>query len=227
MKPLGATTRTWLESAAKGYYSALRDSPAQEYLQARGISGESAQRFRLGYSGAGEPIGMEQFRNHLSIPYLADGHVVSIKFRNLGEGVKYGQPTGQVARLFNVGALLRAGHYIMVTEGELDAISLEQVGVPAVGITGVTAWKSHHARLFEGFETVLVFKDDDEPKPTGRTNPDGSPVMRVPSDELIARLRDAELPVVVVKATSGFKDPNEMLAAGLGDDLRGIVEAAL
>jgi DNA primase len=217
-----------LQNSAEQMHAALPGSPASTYLEGRALGPDSAAQHRLGYAGNTGITGLEQFTNHLAIPYLSvDGHVVAIKFRNLGEGIRYGQPTGQKARLFNVSAFERADDYIVVTEGEIDAISLDSLGIPAVGVTGINSFKPHHARLFEGFARVIVFKDDDVPKPVpGRKNEDGSPVMRIASDELVATLREYELPVSVVKAPGG-KDVNDALVAGLGDELVETVRSVL
>jgi DNA primase len=35
------------------------------------------------------------------------------------------------------------------------------VGIPAVGVPGVQAWKPHYAKLFNGYDTVYVVGDND------------------------------------------------------------------
>jgi DNA primase len=52
--------------------------------------------------------------------------------------------------------------YIVITEGELDAVITSGVlGIPAVGVPGVAAWKTHFPKLFSGYETVYVVGDND------------------------------------------------------------------
>ena len=51
---------------------------------------------------------------------------------------------------------------IVVCEGELDAVVVSGViGIPAVGVPGVTAWKPHFPKLFNGYDTVYVVGDND------------------------------------------------------------------
>jgi phage/plasmid primase-like uncharacterized protein len=35
------------------------------------------------------------------------------------------------------------------------------LGIPAVGIPGVQAWKPHYAKLFSGYDTIYVVGDND------------------------------------------------------------------
>ncbi len=75
---------------------------------------------------------------------------------------KYGSPTGQKAHLYNVSDITLMSPYILVCEGELDTIIASGVlGIPAVGVPGVQAWKSHYPKLFGGYETVFVVGDND------------------------------------------------------------------
>ena len=55
----------------------------------------------------------------------------------------------------------KANQVIAITEGEMDAITLHQVGVPAVGIPGANAWKPHYRAVLEDFPNVYVVGDGD------------------------------------------------------------------
>jgi DNA primase len=69
---------------------------------------------------------------------------------------------GQKAHLYNVADTLIDSGSIVVCEGELDTVILSGVcNIPAVGVPGVTAWKPHYARLFNGFDTVYIVGDND------------------------------------------------------------------
>ena len=55
--------------------------------------------------------------------------------------------------------------YIGISEGEFDAvIATAECDIPTVAIPGVETWKQHAEwpRLFDGFNRVLVFKDNDD-----------------------------------------------------------------
>ena len=132
-------------------------------LEERGISELVASKYQIGTIT--DPInGHEMYAGWISIPYItAGGHCVGFKFRRLDDGKpKYGSPTGQKAHLYNVSDLTLSSKYIVVTEGELDAVITSGVlDIPAVGVPGVAAWKSHFPKLFSGYETVFVVGDND------------------------------------------------------------------
>lgn len=132
-------------------------------LAARGVSEEVAARYQLGT--VTDPLnGHEMHTGWLSIPYITAGnHCVGFKFRRLDEGKpKYGSPTGQKAHLYNVPDILLDSAYVVVCEGELDTVITSGVlGIPAVGVPGVQAWKPHYAKLFSGYDTIYVVGDND------------------------------------------------------------------
>lgn len=100
----------------------------------------------------------------LSIPYMtALGLCVGYKFRRLDDGKpKYGSPTGQKAHLYNVTDITIPSSRIVICEGELDTVIVSGVlGIPAVGVPGVAAWKEHFTKLFAGYDTVYIVGDHD------------------------------------------------------------------
>lgn len=102
----------------------------------------------------------------LAIPYrVAGGDVVFFKFRRIadGPGPKYLNTAGAAVPPYNVSAALRATDSIVIAEGELEVVTLQYLGIPAVGIAGVHLWKPHFARLFDGIPNVIVWGDPDEP----------------------------------------------------------------
>lgn len=132
-------------------------------LAERGISEEVAARFELG-TVTSPHNGHEMYEGWISIPYItAGGSCVGFKFRRIDDGKpKYGSPTGQKAHLYNVIDILEMSPYIVICEGELDAVITSGVlGIPAVGVPGVQAWKPHFAKLFMGYETIYVVGDND------------------------------------------------------------------
>ena len=134
-----------------------------KFLADRGISKEIADQYLLGTIVL--PVaGHENYKGWLSIPYLTVmGHCVGFKFRRLDEGKpKYGAPLGQKGHLYNVSDIILSSEYIAVCEGELDTIIASAIlGVPAVGVPGVQAWKAHFNRMFTGYGRVYVIGDND------------------------------------------------------------------
>ena len=151
-------------------------------LSERGISEEVAALYMLGT--VTDPMnGHELHDGWISIPYItALGHCVGFKFRRLDDGKpKYGSPVGQKTHLFNVTATMSPTKSIVITEGEFDAIVMDAVvGIPAVGVPGVAAWKPFYNKLFNGFDMVYIVGDNDV-KEDG-TNPGAEFSRRVASE---------------------------------------------
>ncbi|WP_407696596.1 toprim domain-containing protein [Streptantibioticus cattleyicolor] len=155
-------------------------------MKARGLAGV-ADRFRIGFVGSAL-TGHEQYAGMLVIPYLrpAGGeHGVATvrcrciadecvkdeagrylaplqKERHQGHG-KYRSLPGDVPRLYNTMALIGSSPNVVVTEGEMDAMTWEAAGVPAVGYQGTSAWRAHFDPAFMGFRHVYHVADGDEP----------------------------------------------------------------
>ena len=148
---------------AAQHYAQEINPEALAALGERGISEVVAARYMLGT--VTDPInGHELHEGWISIPYItALGHCVGFKFRRIDDGKpKYGSPTGQKAHLYNVADITIMSPSIIVCEGELDTIIASGVlGIPAVGVPGVQAWKSHYPKLFSGYETIYVIGDND------------------------------------------------------------------
>lgn len=213
MKPLPPSVRESVEKATATFHAALMEGGAPravEYLAGRGIDPSTAERFRLGYVATPEP-GFERFVGRVAIPnFCAAGHVVGIKFRaippdDLNTDRKYDQldvPT----RLFNLRALTEAGDVIWVTEGEIDAITLSMLGAPAVAVPGANNWKRHHARILEGFDRVVLIRDDDDA-----------------GLDLAKKIGATDLPLLTVRPPRGFKDVNAAYV-GARDELEKLIE---
>ncbi len=163
---LSESQRSSLETATAAYETQM-SREAASYLTARGIDQEAATGSRLGY--VDEPVtGHEGMRSMLSIPYITRAGVVGIKFRKLNGGKpKYLGLPGQHPRLYGVESLFTTEDFVVICEGELDAIvGSRMVGVPCVGVPGTGTWLDHFSRCFAEFDRVIVVMDNDD-KPDG------------------------------------------------------------
>lgn len=171
--------------AAKAYYAQYKGSPAESYLNARGL-GEVASRFGMGYVGSAL-TGHERSTGMLAIPYLRPAgseFVATVRFRCIAdkcvkdEDGKYYAPTrkeqhdghgkyqslpGDHPRLYNTSALIEPSPYIALSEGEFDTQASEAAGVPCVGKQGTSAWRDYFFPALVGFEVVFIIADGDEP----------------------------------------------------------------
>jgi len=150
-----------LEKAVTHYQKSI--NKAEEYLTTRGLSLQDAHTVRLGL--VEEPLpGHEQFAGRLAIPYITPSGVVDIRFRAVGhQEPKYMGMPGSQTRLYNVSALQTAGDIIAVTEGEIDAITLNyKCNIPSIGVPGANSWKKHYSRILQDFEKIYIFADGDQ-----------------------------------------------------------------
>ena len=175
MQRLSEGQRTFLREATSRYHNALYlpDNPAAEYLASRGLMAPSRQQemdqqYKLGY--VHDPLpGHEHYRGRIAIPYLrwSAQHgwaVVKIRFRRVGDGddAKYLDVANAPIRMYNTMALLQQSRDVAITEGEIDAITAQLCGIPAVGIPGSQAWKPHFREPFLGYANVFVLADGDD-----------------------------------------------------------------
>lgn len=90
--------------------------------------------------------------------------MAQIRFRNLsGNGAKYLTVAGDSPRLYNTVELTKNIPRIAICEGELDTVTSQLAGLPAVGLPGVQTWKPYMRELFLGYRDVYVLADGDEP----------------------------------------------------------------
>lgn len=168
LQPLSPSQRELLEEATTSYQASLSGA-AEEWLEGRGLGFMDRRSARLGVVTDPFP-GHEKFRGFLAIPYLGrDDQPLTIRFRCLQDHDhrehfhgKYMSVAEDIPRAYNVRALHRAGDELEVTEGELDAILLESLGLNAIAIPGAQLWKPHHPRLLAGFNKVRVWADPDD-----------------------------------------------------------------
>jgi hypothetical protein len=83
-------------------------------------------------------------------------------------------------------------HLLVLVEGESDALTLWQVGVPAIGVAGANNLSEHHAKLLAGFQ-VAVWQEPDS----------GGTAFARKASELFQNVR-------VIQAPDGFKDASEL-----------------
>lgn len=110
----------------KEYLHRCHDNVSQtDYFIGRGLSQVTIHRFKLGYNPE---------KNLVTIPYNHDckGYVDRVLWDGDNKYYKHGN------ELFNVDALYSGNSdYVFVTEGQIDAMSFEEIGLCAVGLGGV------------------------------------------------------------------------------------------
>ena len=198
VKPLPTTTRAQvarpkvatreLGDLAASYHRSLT-SAARAYWQGRGLEPETVARFGLGWDALSE---------RYTIPAVYRGLCFGIKKRASKDGgEKYIQQAGSRVGLFN-SDVLNTTDYCVICEGEIDCMTLDQAGLPAVSSTGgASTFRPQWARFFAHCKDVFVCFDNDD----AGTN--GALAVRA----LMPRAR-------LVKVPDGYKDINEWALGG-------------
>ena len=191
----GATRRVEVSPSLDPYREAQ-----VEGLKARGITEETCQKF-------GVRVGdVKGIRSHL-YPYYRDNTVVSCKVRDKDKNFSI-IGDGHKMPLFGQN-LWSSGKKIIVTEGEIDCLTVSQlqgnkwptVSVPN-GAQAARKALSHNLEFLESFDEVILMFDMDEP---GQAAAKECAELFSPG-----KAKVASLPI---------KDPNECLLAGKGQEV--------
>lgn len=170
-----------------------------DYFINRGLSQKTIDKFKLGY---------DPEKNLVTIPYNPDckGYVHRILWESDNKYCKFGNEIFNIDALYDssVDALLFGGReYVFVCEGQIDAMSFEEIGLSAVGIGGVNEVSKLVQRLKEKpSNKVLVLALDNDKAGKRATG------------KFIEELAEAELDqqyIVISNLFGKYKDANEFL----------------
>ena len=165
-----------------------------EYLASRGITIDTANRFNLGHCLS------EQYPpNQLVIP--TGKYTYNIRAISDDTKQKYYRPKGMPVILFNEDALHQKRYPVFVVEGEIDAISIEELGYPSVALESASniGLISERDDLNELEYPLIVALDNDD---TGKKK----------SNDLCSRLEKKGVQYVTLGTLYGdYKDANECL----------------
>ena len=129
-----------------------------EWLQSRGIRAETVEAFKVG----------EQVRDgktYALFPSLRDGELINVKHRNIDEKRDMRQEAGAEPCLFGWHLIAPRQRVVAITEGEVDAMTLHQCGIPALSVNqgaGNHQWIESDWERLERFSEILLCLDDDE-----------------------------------------------------------------
>ncbi len=131
------------------------DGTLKAHLVAKGYSVADLHK-----TGLVDQSGRDFLHAHVTIPYHTTGNVTLIRGKDMRG--KYLTPPGQKARLYNSDTTWNA-ESIIVTEGEFDALVVEQLGYATVGCPGATSWQDSWNDYFSEAKKVFVVFDNDAP----------------------------------------------------------------
>ena len=182
LKRLTPKVQQIIQFAAEYYHELLfEQEEAYDYLRfERGLSPETIKRFKLGWadgslrgrlldkgfdlgdcirSGLLRSKGNDFLWEHITIPYRVNGSIVQVRGKAIGG--KYLTPPNSKARLFNSDTTYDADT-VLVSEGEFDAMVLEQLGFNAVAAPGAGTWQDEWTGYLDGAKRVYTVFDADE-----------------------------------------------------------------
>ena len=168
-------------------------SGALEWLKSRGLTDKTIADFKIAEQVA-------DGKTYAVFPYVRDGVLINYKLRNVAEKRDMRQAGGAEPCLFGWHLIDPKTRVIAITEGEIDAMSLHQCGVPALSVNagaGNHQWIESDWDRLERFSEILVFFDNDEAGSKG-------------AQEIINRLGNDRCKRVVLPV----KDANEYLQSG-------------
>ncbi len=131
---------------------------ALDWLMSRGISLQTVEAFKV----------VEQVRDgktYAVFPYLRDGEYVNGKYRNVADKKDMRQEGGAEPCLFGWHLIEPRCRRVAICEGEIDAMTLHQVGIPALSVNagaGNHQWIDNDWERLDRFSEILLCYDNDE-----------------------------------------------------------------
>ncbi len=179
-----------------------------DYFINRGLSKKIIDRFNLGY---------DPEKNLVTIPYNPDckGYVHRILWNSDNKYCKFGNEIFNIDALYepSIDALLfDSKDYVFICEGQIDALSFEEIGLCAIGLGGVNEISKLIEQLKEkSCNKILILALDNDKAGKRATG------------KFIEELAEAELDQEFIVDSSmyeKYKDANEFLIA----DRNGFIE---
>ena len=199
------------------FLQAHKNIEKTDYWKRRGLSKEIVDRFNLGY--------VEQWSHpkatktpvspRLIIPTSKESYLARDTREQIPEKQKpYSKSKVGSIHIFNIDALQSATKPIFIVEGELDALSIIDVGGEAVALGSTAKVKN----LIE----LLKTKKPEQPLIISLDNDTAG---EKASKELENGLNELKIPFYRVNIAGGYKDPNEALMCSKVDFRRAVEEA--
>lgn len=205
------------ETAAPTFAALNVDGPVYRYLtEERKISPFVLTQYRVGEHKTNAEMCFAQFSdNGKAVVFVK---YVGVRRRPDGGKVEYSDPKGASPGLWGKHAVGSETDELVITEGELDAVSVAEVGFPAVSVpngAGNAKWIERDWRWLLQFRSIILCFDPDQAGREGLEKAYPMLVNRLGRH----RCRIATMP-------SGIKDPNEALQQGRLEDLYAALSTA-
>lgn len=173
-----------------------------DWLTGRGFTPDTLAKYKVAMVDGEETV---------ALPYFKGGKLVNVKYRAIGEK-KFWSERNCEPVLYNRDAIPADAEWLIITEGEFDALAMCQYGQPAVSMPGGASnmdWIEREWAWLQRFTTIILAMDGDNPG-------------REAADNAAKRLGTWRCRRVVWP--DGHKDANDCLRAGVS---RAAISAAL
>lgn len=159
---------TMPQRAAKAYTVPAKPKTAMpsdtlDWLAGRGLTQATVDAFKVREV-------MRDGKKWALFPYLRDGVYVNGKYRNPTDKKGMRQEKDAEPCLFGWHLIEPKARTVVICEGEIDAMTLHQVGIPALSVNagaGNHQWIENDWERLERFSEILVCFDNDEPGDKG------------------------------------------------------------
>lgn len=197
--------------------TAVPVSEVRSWLLDRGLTEQTIEAFKV----------REVQRNGSTwalFPYLRDGVYVNGKYRNPADKKGMGQEKDAEPCLFGWHLITPKARTIVITEGEIDAMTLHQAGIPALSVnagSGNHQWIENDWDRLQRFSEIVISFDHDEAGDKGaaevmkRLGIERCKRMKMPCKDANQWLQEGGSPEQFREAVATAKsvDPEELRAA--------------
>ena len=131
---------------------------ARNWLLSRGLTDETIVDFKVGEQEGNNKV-------YAVFPYLRNGELVNAKYRNVSDKKEMWQEKGAEPCLFGWHMIDPKQRVIAIAEGEIDAMTLHQIGIPALSVNagaGNHQWIDTDWDGLERFSEIFLCYDSDE-----------------------------------------------------------------
>jgi 5S rRNA maturation endonuclease (ribonuclease M5) len=204
-----------VDIAAQYYFEKLLENKeAYNYLtKDRGLSDETIVRARLGWADGSlcthllqkgftaeeiqdtklvNKYGEDTFDSHIIFPYMEYGRAIQLRGKPIGgKTMSTSQPQ---ALPYGLDSMI-GEDTVIIAEGEIDTLTLQQFGYPCIGVPGVHTFKEGWEEYLEGIKRIYIMFDPDK---------DGKAGAEKLATRLGTRVRVVELPKAKVDVNEYF-----------------------
>lgn len=194
------TPQNDIKTDYKAFYTLCKENAVKsQYMQDRGISLETQYKYNIGYCGEWKNPKNDKVTPTPRIIIPTSDYSYAARYVGNDENVPKMIKTGGV-NIFNLKALYSGYKPVFVVEGEIDALSVIELGYDAIGLGGTTLWKKLVEQLEEkNTKSILILSLDNDDAGINATN------------SLKTALNDLGVLFIEYNIAGEYKDPNEAL----------------